>query len=496
MPSPGKDVAETPGHEKFPPLLPTGSPEPRRPSPRALGLAGLGVLAVVLAVVIALVVGGGSGPTPTTVPKSTTVSPALSSSGGWTVPGVRVLGGPVLSGGRLLAVVTTAGDTLALEALEPETGAVEWEVPYSASEINAGIVLSPTVSSDVVLDLAPVGPATSPGVVLKGVAVDTGKVLWTTAGAMLVTDSPATCTSRALFCVDEIDAQGSNTLSLLQPSNGSVVAEVPGLYRQLAPGLYETGAAPAGIERLDSSGHSAWMVPVQSLFGSQSYSPDYGWAFGNEGDLEVGSVGIALSGASVPLGQYKTIAIRTADGTVAWSAPGSYQCMGAVVVDAPFLCRYSGSGKLSGLSVTAPGVSMTIEGVDPHSGSIRWSQQVNDAQQFTQGDDVVVAGTTKVVVALPLGSDALLDLSSGTKAPVPRGATYWCSSIPAVSVVAPSAALADGGRTGATLYSPCTATGATSAGIPSVAPANVGVAVGGLFVWAAPEGLRALPLAH
>lgn len=452
------------------------------------------MLAVVAAVVIALVVTRTTAPT--TVPKAASVVPALAPSGGWTIPGARVLGGPVLSGGVLLAVVTTEGDTLALEALEPTSGRVRWQVPYSASEINAGIVLTPTVSSGVVVDLAPAGAPTSPGVVVEGISVTTGRVDWTTAGARLVTDTPATCTDQGLFCVDEISAEGSSALVLLQPSSGDVVASVPGLYRELAPDYYETSTSPVGIEKLDSTGHLAWMVPVQSLFGSPMFSPDYGWNFGQEGDLELGSVGIALTGADVPLGQYKTIAIHAGDGTVAWDVPGSYQCMGQVVLRAPFVCRYSGSGRLVGQSITTSGVSLTIEGIDAVSGSVRWSLPVADVQQLTQGDDVVVAGSTRIVVALPSGSDVLLDLSSGARASVPKGATYWCSSIPVFPVVAPPAALANGSRTGVTLYSPCTASGAASAGPPSVAPSNVGVDASGFFVWAGPEGLRAVPLAH
>jgi hypothetical protein len=391
-------------------------------------------------------------------------------------------------------VATTGAKSLALEAIDPGTGRTLWQVPYSVSDINAGIPITPLFEGGTVVDLAPTGDATDPEVDVEGIDVETGKTSWSEPGAVLVTDAPESCTSQGLFCINEVTANGSSTLTALQPSSGSVVVNVPDLNRQLAPDLYELDSSPVSLEQLGASGQAVWTVPVGSLFGSTEFSPDYGWNFSALGTLDVGTVGAAPEGANVPLADYRTIGVRSADGSVAWSAPGSYQCLGALRVSVPFVCRYGADGRLSGSSVSATGVSLTLEGLNPQDGSITWSRAVSDAEELTDGSGVVFASATRVEVTLASGAAVLLDLSTGATSTPSRTSTYWCSTSQAVPLVAPPAGLVDGERTGASAYFPCSDTGAPVTAAPATTPSNIGVVDDGYFVWPSPEGLRAVPL--
>ena len=497
-PAPAIGVLGEDDQEQLSPLLvgeaPSGRPSGNR---RRLVVLGLLLIVVVLAVV-GVVATQGTSPSQPSPPRSAAPPGTLSVSGGWILAGQRVLGGPVVADGKLLVVVATQAQTLALEAIAPATGIPSWKVPYSVSQINLSVPLTPVVEGGVVLDLSPAGAATDPKVTIKGIAVNTGQVHWSAPGAELVTDAPASCTDRGLFCVDVITPAGASALELLAPSGGDVVTTIPGAYRHLASGLFEDTSAPGSIEELGSAGSAIWKVPVQSIFGSARFSPDFGSSFDASDGLVIGSAAMAPDGATQTLSQYEAVGIRSTDGTVVWTDAGSYRCMGVLGVTAPFICRYSSDAQLSGATVSVTSPSLTLEGINPTDGSISWSQQVLGAQPLTDGIGVGFASTSSIVVTLTSGPTVVLDLRTGVKRPVEPGSNYWCSSSSMVAVQAPPASLTNGQRSGVSTYTPCSAgspNGGPSRGVPVVAT-NVGVVAGGFFAWAAPGGLEALPLAH
>ncbi|HUY64078.1 MAG TPA: PQQ-binding-like beta-propeller repeat protein, partial [Acidimicrobiales bacterium] len=380
------------------------------------------------------------------------------------------------------------------EAVDPRAGTVAWQVPFSPSAISPGVTITPLTSGNVVIDMAPAsGPTASP-VTIEGIDITTGKALWATTSPATVTDAPELCTEKNVFCVNEAGAGSSGTVVALVPTTGRVLGTVAGPYRQMTTNLYETGSTPPAFEQLTAGGVPAWTAQVSTLFGGTQYSPQYGWNFVTAGSLDVGTVGVAPNGNSEPLGSYKTIGVRAADGTVQWTTSGSYQCFGVLQLAVPFVCRYSGTGTYSGGTLSTSGVGLTLSGIDTASGSLTWSRSLSSAQAVTTGNAVPIADASHIVVPVAGGGDELLDLLTGSVTAVPASEIMWCGQSQPVTVTASAAALSNGQRSASTTFTSCSGAGAPVSGTPSHAVPGVGVSVDGLFVWASPNGLQAVAL--
>lgn len=415
---------------------------------------------------------------------------AAGTARGWTVPGMKVTGGPVSASGSILVVALGADGAPSLVAVDPASGTVRWRLPFSPSDVSPTVPIAPLVSGTVVLDMAPQADPTADGVIVKGVDVHSGRTLWSAPGPATVVDAPQLCTHALVFCLTVTGANATTALVALAPTTGAVLGSLPGPAQQLTTDLYRTSGTPAALEQIAPAGTPAWTTPVATVFGGPQFGTQYGWNFATAGAFDVGSVGVAPTGNTLPLDQVQTVGLRTTDGGVAWHVPGAYQCFGVLPVSAPFLCHYSGPGVYVGGTLSTAGTSLDVQGIDPTTGAVTWSQPLPDAQAFTTGDGVPVADATHVVVTLPTGR-TVLDLVTGRTAPVVAGGAYWCGHGQQVTVQGPAAALVGGRRIGTTLFSPCTADGRTTTAVPPHRVPGIGVSADGLFVWASPNGLVA-----
>jgi hypothetical protein len=236
---------------------------------------------------------------------------------------------------------------------------------------------------------------------------------------------------------------------------------------------------------------------VASLFGGSQFNPNYGWDFLVMGNLDVGSVGVAPVGKTEPLEGYKTLGISTSTGTVDWSTPGYFQCGGGLqFLTSELVCRYTGSARESGQSITMAGVGLTLRGLDAASGATTWSKQVLNAQGLSIGTNVAFADGNHLVVQLVGGQRVVLDVLTGTTTVPSPGEVFWCEQVPTYRVVTAPSASFSGKRVGEPVYRSCSSTGATVSGTPTTTPSSVGATVDGMFIWPTPHGLRAEPLSE
>jgi hypothetical protein len=501
VPEPSVEAAEGSEDEVAPPvaeaLAPPDAlvPEPSRRARRKLrrrrtALVAAAVVVIAGAVAAAITLSGSTSPTATPPHRATTTLPAPPATG-WTASDIRVVGGPIVAGNRILVVDASPDGAMNLAAVDPHTGKVAWQQPFSASSVPPGVLITPVAIGTTALDLAPATGPTDPSVVLKGIDVNTGQPAWTSPAPAVVVDAPVTCASQSRFCVNVSGTGGTTQLEQVDPAKGAVTATLAGPHTQMASNLYQTGAQPPGFVAVSDAGALLWSKSVAALFGGAQFSPQYGYDFVTAGPLDVGTVGVAPSaGGSLPLGSFETIGITATSGAVAWMAPGALDCFGVVPVTPQFLCRYSGSGTYVNGNLSTAGVTLTLGGLNPATGAVTWSVPVAQAQSLTTGNGLPVADANHLVVALASGP-ALLDLGSGQTAPVPAGAVYWCGQSQQASVQATPSALSGGRRVGATLFAPCTAEGAPATGMPTSALPAIGVSIGGLFVWPSPNGLMA-----
>jgi len=391
-------------------------------------------------------------------------------------------------------VITVASSHLQLKGIDPETGAVKWTVPYSASYITPGVTVLPVAIDGVALALVPGSNPASPVVTLRGVSVMTGKTVWS-GPKVLAIDVPTPCPGSKNFCIDESPAAGSVGLAVLNPRSGKRLKFISGLERLMMPGLYQSTATTPTLKAIDSSGKVVWTRTVSSLFGGTNYNPDGGWDFLAEGRLDVGSVGDIGSPStpppSVPLGALRTIGVSPTTGAVRWSDPGEFDCMGSVSMSTVVLCKYSGTAHYHGTKLSLAGVGLSLEGLNTATGAITWSRKVSDVAQLTYGTSLRMSDGQHLFVTLIGGHKGILDLKTGVFHAVRSSTVLWCQSFNAYSVVAVVDDPAHGKKVGTFRYLGCTPTSPSSSSIPPVGSKVFGVEAGGRFVWPSPHGLEA-----
>jgi len=424
---------------------------------------------------------------------------------GWTDGALEVVGGPVLAGGKVLVLVVTSSRRLQMDAVDPATGRVDWSVEFGVSEMPPAVAFSPVAIDGTALALVPAdGNPSDPAVVLKGVDISSGKVVWHEKQVPIVTGAPTTCVGGRDFCVAAFAPNGRSTsLEVIDPANGRAVRSVAGPARSME--VAETGQMPASdlwmtysetpdLVQLSASGGTQWQRSVTGLFGGRQYSPNDGWDFSVRHGADVGSVGYPPSGDRLPLAGFKTVAISESGGNVEWEHPGFYMCGGTLgFLSTDVVCNYSGTAVQSKKSVSFQGLGLTLEGLNSSSGKLTWSRRLKDAQSLVEDDQQPFVDNEHFVVQVPDGRSEILDTLSGALAPVARGEVFWCEQMPYFVVTAPEGASSDGARVSEGRFSGCSASGAPVASLPSSQPPTVGVKADGLFIWPGLTGLVASP---
>jgi hypothetical protein len=378
-----------------------------------------------------------------------------------------------------------------------------WSHPYSASQITPGVAFTPVAIGDTVLLSTPAQGPTNPLATIEGISAVSGKVSWTLPQPLVLSDAPVVCAAGSYFCVPAFVTTTQTDLVALNPRSGAVAGAVPGPIRNMAvapPGrqnegdLWQTTAQAPTFAQTSASGQLLWAQTVASLFGGGQYDPNYGWDFLVTGNLDVGSVGVAPVGKTEPLDGYKTLGISAATGAVIWDTPGDFLCGGGLqFLSSDLVCRYTGTARESGQSVSMAGVGLTLMGLDPASGAVTWSKPVLNPKALSIGTDVAFADGNHLVVQLVGGQRVVLDVRSGTTAAPGTGEVFWCEQIPTYRVVTPPEASADGKRVGEPVYRACSSTGAPVSGTPTSLPSTVGVTIKGMFIWPTPHGLNGEP---
>jgi hypothetical protein len=421
-------------------------------------------------------------------------------TGGWTDDSLHVVGSPIAADNTVLVMDVTRGHRLELSGVDPADGSIVWRHPFSASDITPGVAFGPTVLGNTVLALTPAGGPGDPAVTAQGLNVLTGKVLWSVPQPIVLSDAAAVCTGGQYFCLDAFLSSTTTGLVVVNPDTGSVRGVISGPERNMAvaqPGsttegdLWQTSSSTPTLVQTSATGQSLWTHTVASLFGGSQYNPDDGWDFLVQGSLDVGSIGTASTGHTLSLSDSKTLGIFGSDGTVKWSVPGYFFCGGGLqFLTADVVCQYSGTAHQTATSVNMSGVSLTLVGLDPSSGTTPWSEPVLGAQSLSLGTNVAFADGTHLVVQLRSRQRVVLDVESGKTSAVTGNEVFWCEQDPLYKVDAAKGAVAGGKRVSAPVFRPCSATGKPEGGLPATGPSTVGVRAGGLFVWPTPTGLR------
>lgn len=411
---------------------------------------------------------------------------------------LHVVGGPVAAGTVAVVVSVDRSHTLHLDGVNPTTDTVLWQHPYAASAITPGIALTPAADGTTVADIVPTANAATPSVVVEGINATTGAVEWKLPEALILSDNPASCVGDQDFCVPAYTADGSAQLALIDAATGQPASVLSGPSRALGTDLYQSSNETPTLDQLSVGGSIAWSEPVTTVFGP-GYDPGTGWHISPLGGLNVGSVGLAVNGTTADLSRYKTVGFSTATGVPQWSIPGSYQCMGPLVfLSTPVACQYKGTVREPKTSTRAPslrGVSLTLAGFDPATGSATWSYPVSDVQALTSGSGLQFVDGDHVVVQSTHGKTVSLDTSTGSATPLASHQVLWCETTPTYSVKATKGSPAGGLRTGETLYSLCNTRGTKVGGQPPNDPSTIGVTINGVFVWPSAAGLQTQPVA-
>jgi hypothetical protein len=404
-----------------------------------------------------------------------------------------IVGGPIAAGPAAVVVSVDKAHALHLDGVDPVTDTVLWQRPYAASAITPGVPLTPAAAGTTVADITPAGSSATPAVTIDGISATTGAVEWRLTQAFILSDNPASCVGGQDFCVPAYTAAGSSQLALIDAATGQPASALTGPSRALGTDLYQSSAETPTLEQLSAGGSIAWTEPVTSIFGA-GYDPGAGWNISPVGDLNVGSVGVAMTGTRADFSRFKTVGFSIATGTAQWSIPGSYECMGPLVfLSTQVACQYHGTATYPKTPTKPPslrGVTLKLVGFDPATGSATWSYPVSNVRSLTSGNGLRFIDADHVVVQSTKGKTVSLDTSTGSASPLTPHQVLWCETVPIYSVKATKGSPAGGMRIGATLYSPCTAGGAkTAAQLPST-PSTIGVTINGVFVWPSPSGLR------
>jgi hypothetical protein len=421
---------------------------------------------------------------------------------GWSDSSLNVVGAPITAEGQVLVLNTSSNRGLELTSIDAANGAVRWQRPFSPSLITAGVAFGPTAIGSTALDLIPAGAASDPNVIVEGINVADGAEVWALTEPVQLTDAPATCVGGRYFCIATFVSSTTTALVSLNPSTGSIMGSIPGPERSMAvplPGedfegrLWETDNTSPTLAQVSSTGQLAWSKSVSSLFGGAQFNPSDGWDFELYHDVDVGSVGYPPRGNTFAMNGFKTVGIASANGAVRFEVPGDFYCGGGLQFLTPtVVCLYSGNLVRRGHSPIWTKVGLTLEGLDPLTGTITWHLPVLGARSLSIGTNVAFEDGSHLVVEDLSGQRVLLDVRTGAAETVPPGATYWCEKSVTYTSTPIQGSGTNGMRAGSPVFEGCSATGVPEQALPTSQPSSVGVTADGLFIWPTLHGLDAI----
>lgn len=387
------------------------------------------------------------------------------------------MGGPVAAGRNVL-VTTVFNRFVELIAVSAATGKVVWATGDSPSYITSGVTLEPATANGVAIALRPTLDYAQTGLVQpEGLNVETGRPRWIGA-VMAVFDVPRVCEHGRAFCLTGIRAHTTSGTFSFDARTGRLLAFQPGTYRWMGGNVYQ--GTLENLVGLGRSGRLEWERSLKAVFGS-GFSPDWGWTFNNYGSFDVGYVGYA-KGHKFPLAPLRTVGLSAASGATRWTDPGAFECGGPIVIGGPYLCRFpKGSG---GFPIRKP-VPAVVEGINPMTGTVRWSRRLRDVNALVVGSAPLV-GSDEVVVGIGSDPHAVLNLRTGAVRRMPTSTTAWC--LPKLRLVPVHPAGKYGPRriAGQTAAA-CHIDGTPSSTLPRT-PWFGGTLTDGYFVWARPGG--------
>ncbi|HEY1832597.1 MAG TPA: hypothetical protein VGG38_20340 [Acidimicrobiales bacterium] len=413
---------------------------------------------------------------------------------------MHIVGGPVAALGSVVIITADSHHDLHLIGVAPDSGRVIWSRPYEESLIIAGLAPAVYVVNNVVLDISPSAKPDNPSVLIEGINATTGVVVWKSQAGLILADQPLPCADKQDFCAIEYNEDGSTAMAVINPSTGHLNQALSGPARALDDDLYQSDASTPTLEEFSPFGAFIWTTKISDLFGAATYNPDYGWDFLPFGGNEVGSVSSTVQGHNYGLDAAKTVGIDTLNGSEAFALAGEFQCGGSIEDQSPaFLCRYAGNmptpkktkkAKKAAVTLTRSyaGMSMQLQGFNPQTGAITWTEPVKDVAALSNGQTEALDDTHLVVQATG-GRRVLLDTSTGQTSSISKGESFWCSNFELFKVDEDKKANASEVRVAGATYSPCTASGQPSSKLPGTNPANIGVTVDGVFLWPTPQGL-------
>ena len=345
------------------------------------------------------------------------IDPPVSTRGGFVFPALSV--------DRRFEVVSVAA----------ADGRVRWRAPASPSRVDHGMGLSvQTVEQGrLVLWLAPGRVYREGDVSLVAADAESGVPRWSYGNDRLrVRSAPSVCRGESAVCLVAYRAGAATPRSVvLDAGSGRVLADGPapfvGEVRRISEQLY---AADGVLARVDDTGRVVWHRRVEGAFAAP-VDPDFGWSIHLTGGRYVGSLGRRQSSSLAPTARSQvedlaaTAALDAATGRTLWTRPRSSVFCGQFEFDpdAPVVCDSTGETSPDGSHVS--GLDVTLAGLDPATGKVRWRARVGTVRGLLgDGDDIVRVDDTTYLLST---SDGIVRVDLGRGVADARGEdTGWC----------------------------------------------------------------------
>jgi hypothetical protein len=221
-------------------------------------------------------------------------------------------------------------------------------------------------------------------------------------------------------------------------------------------------------------------------------------------------VSSTATSAVFDLSKTMTAGIRMSDGSAAWRDLGSQYacsdlpCPGMVLDRAKGTTAYAPPAqglrlRLRGIArvsktggPTFSNFNVVVEGFDLRTGTTLWSFDAGPSQPLLENASLPALAENTIVVK---GADRkliALNLRTGARTPVLRGATAWCAKPTRYTTDVPDGQSPTTSYQGDDALSPCGTTGAAVT-TPKQVPRFVGPALDGLIAWSEAQQVVARP---
>lgn len=354
----------------------------------------------------------------------------------WWVSTGDYLSGGTLQGNRVLTLARGAGaGTIDVVALDRDSGAEMWRLPWSpsgsADTFGVGVAVVETPDDRVAVFPLDGGESPKEGIpfqTLVAVRVSDGRVTSLLDGAYVPWPArPCGPGGRRLCAGVQLPGQGWRWLEV-DPTSGdrrltSMERPLAVFAQDLAVTRMDDGGADPN-ERLVMvrDGRVQWSVNSLQTFGSRLAG---GSTILNRGDGDLVVVSTAGSGDWATA---RTVALRPTDGTVVWHRQGVAKCGAAAEPSSTrFLMACEGAGRPD-----TPGSRLALVVLDRATGRTERSYPIDsttyNASQHPEVEPVVPGHLSSVVVG---GRRVLLDGSTGAQVPFDPGAQLCWSEVDA-----------------------------------------------------------------